>query len=119
MYNIYDNNKFENIYAKTKQYLLNSENHTIHTCNLTNNTNYVICTDCMLLSVNELCICTDNNQTINKNGYTLKPVGIITGFDYERLINVYGIFKNKKLIHKVTMLYTLNGNNEQIILAIK
>ena len=120
MYNIYDNDKFENIYDKTKQYLLNSENHTIYNCNLKNDANYIICTDYMLFSVHDLFICADDDCTLNKNGFILKPIGIITGFDYDMTISVYGIFNcNNKIVNKITMLYENNVNNTHAIVCVK
>lgn len=119
MLNIYNSDKFENVYSNTAKYLITSSEYAVFDNTIKTNDNLLYATQNINFDLTDLVDCCNNEQSIIKNEYELKPLLFYTGFDYEQSVNVYGIFKNDILIHKVIMLYTFNGNTENILLAIK
>lgn len=119
MVNIYNSDKFENVFYNTKKYLINSSEYAVFDNTIKTNDNLFYTTKNINFELAELVACCNNEQSIIKNEYVLKPLLFYTGFDYEKSVNIYGIFKNDILIHKIIMLYTFNGNTENIILAMK
>ena len=120
MLNIYDSDKFENVFNSTKNYLNNSNKYAVFDNTIELNTNLQYVTQNVYFELNDLINSIENETSIKINNYILKPLLFYTGFDYEKTVCVYGIFnKNNKLVHKIIMLYTLDIDTEQIILAMK
>lgn len=119
MYNIYNSEKFENVYTNTEKYLMNNNKYAVFINTIELKANLLYGTQNIQFELADLFEVIENETNIIRNGFILKPIGFYTGFDYEKTISVYGVFKNNKLVHKIIMLYTLNINSEQIILAMK
>lgn len=119
MLNIYNSDKFENVFNSTKNYLNNSNEYIVFDNDIKTNNNVSYAIQNINFDLINLVDCCNDETSIKINEYVLTPLLFYTGFDYERSVNIYGFFKNDILIHKLIMLYTFNGNTENIILAMK